>query len=133
MEPITRKEKYLSAIANPGDNTTLPDPVTREEFYLEKIYETVSTGGGGGGSGSGTVSADHVVFSDGETFQQKYNQGELSGADGYTPEKGVDYWTDTDRQEIVADVLTDISGVVYISDDRPEVPSSKYIWLKEVK
>lgn len=28
-----------------------------------------------------------------------------AGADGKTPEKGVDYWTESDKQEIVADVL----------------------------
>lgn len=28
-----------------------------------------------------------------------------AGADGYTPERGVDYWTDTDKQQMVQDVI----------------------------
>lgn len=38
------------------------------------------------------------------------------GADGYTPVRGVDYWTDADQQQIVADVLAalpDGDGVSY--------------------
>lgn len=38
------------------------------------------------------------------------------GADGYTPQKGVDYYTDADKQEIVADVLAALpaaEGVAY--------------------
>ena len=42
MTPITRKEKYYSAIL--GETESTPTPVTREEQYLNKIAE----GGGGG-------------------------------------------------------------------------------------
>lgn len=28
------------------------------------------------------------------------------GADGYTPQKGIDYWTDADRMQMVADVIS---------------------------
>ena len=55
--------------------------------------------------------ADGVKFTDGQTFQQKYNAGQLTdpagapGADGYTPEKGVDYYTDADKQEMVQSVI----------------------------
>lgn len=75
------------------------------------------------------VTADEVTFADGETFQQKYESGELTGpegpqgpqgpqgpaggdgkdgkdgADGYTPVAGKDYFTPTDKQEMVAAVL----------------------------
>lgn len=60
------------------------------------------------------VTADEVTFADGQTFQQKYDSGELTGpagadgqpgADGYTPQKGTDYWTTADKQEMVNDVL----------------------------
>lgn len=66
------------------------------------------------------VTADEVTFADGETFQQKYDNGELKGADGSkgsdgkTPVKGTDYFTEADKQEIVAAVLasfTDVSEV----------------------
>ena len=45
----------------------------------------------GGGSGSGTGPAGP--------------QGP-AGADGYTPVKGVDYWTEADKAEMVSDVLS---------------------------
>lgn len=63
---------------------------------------------------SDTVSSALLVFADGETLQQKYDDGELNGpagsdgkngADGYTPVKGTDYWTEEDKAEIVEDVL----------------------------
>lgn len=44
-KPITRKERYLSAMA--GEETQIPEkPVTREEQYLDYIAQN---GGGGGG------------------------------------------------------------------------------------
>ena len=52
--------------------------------------------------------ADGVKFEDGQTFQQKYDAGQLTGpagTDGYTPKKGVDYYTDTDKQEMVQTVI----------------------------
>lgn len=82
-----------------------------------------------------TYTADDIAFSDGETFQQKYDSGELkgekgdtgeqgpqgiqgekgdtgdvgpqgpAGQDGYTPQKGIDYFTEADKQELVQDVL----------------------------
>ena len=47
ITPITREEQYLSYIA--GESSNKPkSPITRKEFYLDKI----SQGGGGGGGGS---------------------------------------------------------------------------------
>ena len=36
------------------------------------------------------------------------HKDELKGLDGYTPQKGVDYWTETDKQEIIIDVLNSL-------------------------
>lgn len=48
LEPITRREQYLAAIA--GEGETVPDkPLTREEAYLQAILDN---GGGGGGGGT---------------------------------------------------------------------------------
>lgn len=103
-----------------------------------------------------TYTANDIAFSDGETFQQKYDSGELkgekgdrgetgpqgiqgekgevgeqgpigpqgeqgiqgpkgdtgdvgpqgpAGQNGYTPQKGIDYFTEADKQELVQDVL----------------------------
>jgi hypothetical protein len=46
MEPKTRKEYYLAAIA--GEDVTMPEPKTRQEHYLKEIAEN---GGGSGGGG----------------------------------------------------------------------------------
>ena len=43
MDPITRKEQYLNAIAG-GDNDVPETPQTREEWFLNQILEN---GGGG--------------------------------------------------------------------------------------
>lgn len=45
MEPKTRKEHYLAAIA--GEDVTIPEPKTRQEHYLKEIAEKGSGGGGG--------------------------------------------------------------------------------------
>lgn len=58
-----------------------------------------------------TYTADDIAFNDGQTFQEKYDSGELKGekgdkgVDGYTPQKGIDYFTEADKQELVQDVL----------------------------
>lgn len=49
-----------------------------------------------------------VWFEDGESFQEKYDSGELRGQPGdpgSTPQKGTDYWTLADKAEMVDDVL----------------------------
>jgi hypothetical protein len=57
-----------------------------------------------------TYTADDIPFADGETFQQKFNNGELkgqdgvSGADGKTPIKGTDYFTAEDKTEFTTEV-----------------------------
>lgn len=61
-KPITRKEKYLDAIANADAGAELPAPITREEKYLHAVYDTAMTGGGGGGSSGGVSLNDIDVF-----------------------------------------------------------------------
>lgn len=48
-EPITRKEMYYAKIL--GGDIKLPEPITREERYLNAIAEQGTGGGGGGGGG----------------------------------------------------------------------------------
>lgn len=64
MEPITREETYLSAIAGGGDN--VPEPITRRERYLKAILDN---GGGGGGT------SDYSALSN----KPQINGVELSG------------------------------------------------------
>lgn len=66
--------------------------------------KSVSESGADGGS-------NVVTFSDGKTLTVKNgSKGSAGaagkdGADGYTPVKGTDYWTETDKAEIVTDTL----------------------------
>jgi hypothetical protein len=73
-------------------------------------------------SAKNEVTANDVTFEDGTTFQEKYDSGELKGepgkdgVDGKTPVKGEDYFTTTDKQELVDLVLAEIpsaEGVGY--------------------
>lgn len=57
ISPITREEMYLAKLA--GQDITLPDPITRKEMFLEAAIE----GGSGGGSGGGT-GWDGTLFKD---------------------------------------------------------------------
>lgn len=65
-----------------------------------------------------TYTADDIPFADGETFQQKFNNGELkgqdgvSGADGKTPVKGTDYFTAEDKTEFTAEVAKSLEGKI---------------------
>lgn len=85
------------------------------------------------------VTANDVKFEDGTTFQEKYNSGELkgekgepgeqgiqgepgqngtngtNGTDGYTPIKGVDYFTTADKQELVELVLAELPSAEGVS------------------
>jgi hypothetical protein len=52
-----------------------------------------------------TFSIDVVSAGGGEGTQGPPGPQGPAGADGYTPVKGVDYWTAADRQAMVADVI----------------------------
>lgn len=60
---------------------------------------------------TGEVDADSLQAAVNTALTRAKETGEF---DGYTPERGTDYWTDTDKTEIVNAVLanfTDVSGV----------------------
>jgi hypothetical protein len=63
MEPKTRKEYYLAAIA--GDDVVIPEPKTRQEHFLKEIAEN------GGGSGGGGV-LDVVELSQTNSLDKTY-------------------------------------------------------------
>lgn len=76
----------------------------------------------------GDIPAESVKFTDGETFQQKLDAGDLTGpagaigatgptgpagpagADGETPEKGVDYFTQADKQELLEELSEQVTA-----------------------
>lgn len=88
-------------------------------------------------NGNPEVEASKIVFSDNETLQTKYENGELkgdkgdtgdkgqdgrNGIDGYTPVKGVDYFTEEDKTSLNIPTNEQIlnliypAGAVYISE-----------------
>lgn len=89
--------------------------------------------------------ANDITFEDGTTFQEKYNSGELNGADGkdgytpiknkdyfdgkngvdgkngYTPVKGIDYFDGKDGKD-GADGKTPVKGTdYYTEEDKQEI------------
>lgn len=69
-EPITRREMFLSAAA--GEDTAIPEPVTREEQYLKEIAEN-------GGSGEGT-----------KNYNQLNNKPQINGTELNSNKTGSD-------------------------------------------
>lgn len=60
-EPITREEVYLNAIAQNtggGDGGSVPEPITRTEQYLNQIVTNTAGGGGGGGASLPEVTSE---------------------------------------------------------------------------
>ena len=47
-----------------------------------------------------------------ENLQAKADAGDFNGADGYTPVRGTDYWTDADKAAINADIAAQVAGKV---------------------
>lgn len=60
-DPITREELYLSAAAGDTPADALPDPITREEFFLKAI---VDNGGGDTPSPSGDPHFSLLLYTD---------------------------------------------------------------------
>lgn len=55
----------------------------------------------------------------------------LKGEDGYTPVKGVDYWTEEDKKEIIDSIdFPDALEEVYIGEEEPGDKSDALFWVK---
>ena len=93
----TFQQKYDSGELNGKDGVaTQQTYVGDTEPEDENITVWIDTDGEVG------ISANELTFGDGKSLQQKYDSGELNGRDGHSPIRGVDYWTDADKAEIVA-------------------------------
>lgn len=95
-EPLTREERYLSAIAGVTSSEDIPEkPLTREEKYLNKIVEN---GGGGGGGGFTPTTEQLEAMNSGITSEDveqietnKNNISTLQGKATAMSEGGSDY------------------------------------------
>ena len=65
-DPITREELYLSAAAGDTPADALPDPITREEFFLKAIVD--NGGGGDTPSPSGDPNFSKIIYTDAENW-----------------------------------------------------------------
>lgn len=67
------------------------------------INEAAQTGGGGSASIAMRVEGGYIQYStdNGKTWVNLIAEADLKGADGHTPVKGTDYWTEKDKTEIV--------------------------------
>ena len=54
---------------------------------------------------AGSVSPEQIKSVTAEMLEEAKASGEFDGADGYTPQKGVDYWTEADKEEMVTAVI----------------------------
>lgn len=62
---------------------------------------------------------------------QAKESGEFDGEDGYTPQKDIDYWTDEDKQEVVAEA-TVLLPTIHIKSATPTASDGKDgdLWLR---
>lgn len=64
-----------------------------------------------------------------EALTQAKESGEFDGADGYTPQKGTDYWTETDKAEITAE-LSQIEAPKIVSSLEEMTDTTKHYVLQ---
>ena len=85
-----------------------PEPPTPDWFdTIEKQLKELSGGGGGEG---GTIDEEMIKSIVEQELTAAKESGEFDGEDGYTPQKGVDYWTPDDIAEIKSYVDEAILG-----------------------
>lgn len=84
-----RSEDYLNILGGVVKEVNAAAASAAESAAeAEEWAKKAASGGGGGGSYIDSLTADKVTFSDGETFQQKYDSGELTGPAGVDGKDG---------------------------------------------
>ena len=87
---ITREDFYLNKIANPSDDHELPDAITRQQHYLKAIAENAEDGSYAGlfvtitGSGT-TYTADHTYAEIRAAIESGKNVIVLNGTNLFVP------------------------------------------------
>ena len=102
LEEIKEKIDYLESIQDPD---AIKEAV---EDYLEKNPVEAPVQSVNGKTGSvkltsedvGAISQDKLQEATNEALAQAKASGDFDGEDGYTPVKGIDYFTDEDKTEI---------------------------------
>ena len=74
---------------------------------IKSVVQTTTSNADGGSNVITVTKTDNST----STFTVKNGKQGSPGAPGYTPVKGTDYWTPTDKQEIVGDVTASLDGI----------------------
>ncbi len=93
-------QQILAMLGNLDDLNT-----SARENLVAAINEAAQTGG----SGNGGIDASTLQTAINEALAQAKASGAFDGVDGHTPQKGVDYWTEEDKAEIVAEIMAGLS------------------------
>lgn len=102
----TLVDESLSAGAEPPDPIpewldAMQEVIAKAEETIEKVEGIVA--------GKDGLSAYEIAVNNGFEGTEQEWLDSLNGADGYTPVKGVDYFTAADKAEIVSAVLAELS------------------------
>ena len=157
---VNRRNKPAGYVFTPLEQTTLavliarldaieesqdPDAIKNAvEEYLEQNPVEIPVESVNGKTGKvkltakdvSAISQDDLKEATNEALAQAKASGEFEGKDGtdgkdgYTPVKGVDYWTEEERNEIVEEVLSQ-TGDVCIGDTLGIVEQSGGYWSVE--
>ena len=101
--PQSRAEHIMLTAINSLDIDTLPEPGSRMEAYLMALITKMGEGGSGGDA--------PYIGDKGNWYVGQMDTGvAATGAAGYTPVRGTDYWTAEDQQTIVYQVLAALPG-----------------------
>ena len=95
---ITDKNGTKTATVNDGADGVNGKDGEKGTDGTSVTVASVSESGADGGS-------NVVTFSDGKTLTVKNGTKGSKGDEGYTPVKGTDYWTASDKSQMVSDVL----------------------------
>lgn len=98
-EPKSRFEEYLMSCCDKSGCDNLPEPRSRVGALLYRLAEQLSNEGAGkeGADGKTPYIQDGYWYIDGVNTNVKAEG--IDGKDGYTPIKGVDYYTDKEKGE----------------------------------
>ena len=135
MNPITRQEIYLNAIAGDGEVPSSMEPLTREEYYLSQILERVDQMAQNGGfvfvnftETSGTWTADKTIT---ECLEAWANGKTLVG---YVPSTGDVYQLTTITESNgVGNPMVEFDSLFYDDTDGSIFASKLIIWETEVE
>ncbi len=87
--------------ASPEIPNVLAGAIIQNEVDIDKLKENAGSGNGSIENAAVVAGRLLITLSDGREIDAGYVKGE----DGDTPQKGIDYWTEEDKAEMVAAVL----------------------------